>query len=92
MAVNIENDDYKTMTKTTTHIFQPRYDPKCQIILEKNTNDIMFCLKKKPMDFFFEMAFLFEITFANSREGLLFEMSFLSRLSSLNFFLRFCGM
>ena len=43
-TANIELDDYKTMSKTTTQIFQPRKMLKCQLILKKNTNLIIYCL------------------------------------------------
>ena len=40
----------------------------------------------------FRDGLLFEITFANSKGGLLFEMGFFSRLCPLDFFSRFYGM
>ena len=55
--------DYKTTSKTITHIFQPRNLLKCQIILKKNTNLIIYCPEKKPV------GFLFEITLANAKWG-----------------------
>ena len=39
--MNIEIDDHKTMSKTTTEIFQLPNMVKCQIILKKNTTNII---------------------------------------------------
>ena len=64
-ATNIETDDYKAMSKTTTQIFQPLNMLNCQIILTKNRNLTICCLKKKPItrDYFckLEKGFLFEM-------------------------------
>ena len=44
--------DCKTISKTTSQIFQPRDMLKClKIIRKKNTNLIIYCLEKKPMGF-----------------------------------------
>ena len=72
-AANTETDDYKAIRKTTTRLFQPRNTFKFQMMLEKNTNLIFFCLEKRPMTSFGD-GILFEITFANSRRGLLPEI------------------
>ena len=64
-ATNIETDDYKAMSKTTTQIFQPLNMLNCQIILTKNRNLTICSLKKKPItrDYFckLEKGFLFEM-------------------------------
>ena len=53
-AANIENWQlYKTLSKTTTQMFQPRNMLKCQIVLKKNLNLININLK---IGFFFEIA------------------------------------
>ena len=53
-AANTEIDDYRTMSKTTTQIFQPRNMLKCQMKLKKNTNFTANCLDGIlfGMDFF----------------------------------------
>ena len=43
-AADIETDDYKTMSKTTTQTFQPRNTLECQVILKKIRNLIIYCL------------------------------------------------
>ena len=45
-ATNIETDNYKAMSKTTTQIFQPLNMLNCQIILTKNRNLTICCLKE----------------------------------------------
>ena len=40
------------MSSATTHIFQPWSMLKCQTILKKYMNLIMYCLEKKPIGFF----------------------------------------
>ena len=50
--VNPANTARQWARLPTTQIVQPRNMPKCQIILNKNTNLIMYCLEKKHMGFF----------------------------------------
>ena len=47
----IKIDDYRTMRKTTTQLFQLRIVLKCPTILKKNRNPIIYRLGKKLVGF-----------------------------------------
>ena len=48
-AASIEiSDDYKTVSKTTTQIFEPRNMLKCKIILKKIRTSLFSVLKRSP--------------------------------------------
>ena len=85
-AANVELDDCKTLSKTAKQIFQPRNMLKCQTILMKNTNLTSYCFYLFIYDLlghgllFRRDGLRLEITFANSRGGLLFETSLFSTL------------
>ena len=70
-------------------MFQPRNMLKCQIMFQKNTNLVIYCLEKKPMGFISRNRLLFKITFA--QEGRFFRNGLLFRLSPLVFFWRSYG-
>ena len=64
---DVETDDNKTISKTTTQFFQPRNMLKCQLIPKKKPTSLFAVLKRSPLPSFGDY-------FCKVKRGLLFEI------------------